>query len=274
VVYERKNGGGIMKTPITYWGGKQQLAPKVLRMFPKHRVYCEPFFGGGAVFFAKRPAEVEFINDINGMMVNFYRVLKNRPEELQKKIDQMLHSEEVHRHYKFVYDNPSEFDELERAAAIFCLSKQSIFSILGNSWVMSKDRNMKSVTDIDCSMYARRLQRTSIFCRDAVKVIEAVDGEDVLHYCDPPYFNSECGHYDGYSKEDFVRLLDCLAEVKGRFLLSSYPSDVLDEYVEKYGWNCEKIEMNKSAGFGTGVKTEVLTWNYTEEGRQQELVME
>jgi DNA adenine methylase len=243
----------------------------VIKLFPAHRIYNEPFFGGGAIFFAKRPAEVEFVNDLNGLMVNFYRVLKNRPNDLQKKIDEMLHSEELHRHYKFVYDNPSEFDELERAAAIFCLSKQSLFAILGSTWGMSKDRNMKSVTDIDCSMYARRLQRTSIFCRDAVKVIEAVDGKDVLHYCDPPYFNSDCGHYDGYSKEDFVRLLDCLAEVKGKFLLSSYPSDVLDEYVERYGWSCEKIEMNKSAGFGAGVKTEVLTWNYTEEGRQQEL---
>lgn len=237
-------------------------------------MYCEPFFGGGAVFFAKSPAKVEFINDINGLMVTFYRVLKNRPAELQQKIDEMLHSEEIYRYYKFVYKNPNEFDELERAAAIFCLSKQSLFAKFGHGWIVSKDRNLKGVADIDCSTYACRLQRTAIFCRDAIKVIKAIDGEDVLHYCDPPYFNSVCGHYDGYSEEDFVRLLDCLAEVQGKFLLSSYPSDVLDEYVERYGWNCEKMEMNRAAGFGTGTKTEVLTWNYTEQDGEQELVME
>lgn len=87
------------------------------------------------------------------------------------------------------------------------------------------------------------MKNTTIFCRDAIRVIEAVDCEDVLHYCDPPYFNSDCGHYSGYSEEDFIALLDCLSAVKGKFVLSSYPS-------------------------------EVLTWNYKEEGRQQELVLE
>lgn len=261
-----------MKTPITYWGGKQQIAGKVIKLFPAHRIYNEPFFGGGAIFFAKRPAEVEFVNDLNGLMVNFYRVLKNRPYDLQKKIDEMLHSEELHKHYKFVYANPQEFDEVEKAAAIFCLSKQSIFSILGNSWVMSKDRNMSSVGDMNCEMYAKRLKNTTIFCRDAIRVIELVDGEDVLHYCDPPYFNSDCGHYDGYSEEDFTALLDCLSAVKGKFVLSSYPSEVLDRYVEKYGWRQERIEMARSAGFCEGVKAEVLTWNFEDScGKQGEL---
>lgn len=63
-----------MKTPITYWGGKQQLTQEILRLIPKHKQYDEPFFGGGAVFFSKWPSEVEFINDINGEMINFYRM--------------------------------------------------------------------------------------------------------------------------------------------------------------------------------------------------------
>ena len=81
-----------MKTPITYWGGKQQLTRRILSMIPKHKQYNESFFGGGAVFFAKQPSEIEFINDINGEMVNFYRTLKKKFSELKDEIDCTLHS--------------------------------------------------------------------------------------------------------------------------------------------------------------------------------------
>jgi DNA adenine methylase len=65
-----------MKTPLTYYGGKQQLAKTILSLISEHRLYCEPFVGGGAVFFAKPPADVEVINDTNGEIVNFYAVLQ------------------------------------------------------------------------------------------------------------------------------------------------------------------------------------------------------
>ncbi|MBW7889255.1 MAG: DNA adenine methylase [Bacteroidetes bacterium] len=60
-----------MKTPIKYWGGKQQLASKLIALFPRHACYVEPFFGGGAVFFEKPKAKVEIINDVNDNLVGF-----------------------------------------------------------------------------------------------------------------------------------------------------------------------------------------------------------
>jgi len=79
-----------MRTPITYYGGKQQLAPLILGLIPQHEVYNEPFFGGGAIFFAKRPSKREFINDISAAMVNFYKVLKSDFEALKGLIDETL----------------------------------------------------------------------------------------------------------------------------------------------------------------------------------------
>ena len=61
-----------MKTPLTYYGGKQQLASKIVSLIPEHRIYCEPFIGGAAVFFAKQKSQSEIINDINSEIVNFY----------------------------------------------------------------------------------------------------------------------------------------------------------------------------------------------------------
>lgn len=64
------------KTPISYYGGKQKLATKILSRIPKHILYCEPFLGGAAIFFAKEPSAVEVLNDTNKELMNFYRVLK------------------------------------------------------------------------------------------------------------------------------------------------------------------------------------------------------
>ncbi|GJQ05738.1 DNA adenine methylase [Capnocytophaga canimorsus] len=64
------------RTPISYYGGKQTMLPHILPLIPEHQIYVEPFFGGGAVFWAKEPAKSEIINDFNANVVNFYEVLK------------------------------------------------------------------------------------------------------------------------------------------------------------------------------------------------------
>ena len=255
-----------MKTPITYWGGKQQLASEILTMIPAHRQYDEPFFGGGAVFFAKQPSEIEFINDINGEMVNFYRVLKRRFDELKEEIDLTLHSEYQHQQARGIYASPLQHGDIMRAWAVWMLSKQSYSSIIGSTWSVKINSNKaKSIQEAKKAftiIYARRLERTSIFARDALNVIESTDTPTTFHYCDPPYFNADMGHYAGYAETDFKNLLNILSKVRGKFLLSSYPSAVLSEYVAEHGWRYREIEMRRSAGGGR--KTEVFTWNYNE----------
>ena len=260
-----------MKTPITYWGGKQQLVPEILKIIPAHRQYNEPFFGGGAVFFAKRPAKIEFINDINGEMVNFYKVLKRSFAELKGEIDITLHSEFQHQQARNIYADPLGHGDIMRAWAVWMLSKQSIYSILGNSWSVSIDKNkaeqLHRAREAFTITYARRLERTSIFARDALSVIESTDTPTTFHYCDPPYYNADMGHYGGYTEDDFKRLLNTLSKVEGKFLLSSYPSAVLREYTATHGWHHREIEMTRSSGGGR--KVEVFTWNYDENSPRQ-----
>lgn len=260
-----------MKTPITYWGGKQQLTQEILRLIPKHKQYDEPFFGGGAVFFSKWPSEVEFINDINGEMINFYRILKRNFDELKDEVDCTLHSEFQHRQARDIYADPLSHSAILRAWAVWMLSKQSIYAILGNSWCVEIERNraesFQRSKEAFTIVYARRLERTSIFCRDAINVIHTTDTPTTFHYVDPPYYNSDCGHYAGYSLDDYKGLLDVLSGLQGAFLLSSYPSDILSEYIAQNGWKSREIVMNKSAG--DGEKTEVLTWNYDENQPRQ-----
>jgi DNA adenine methylase len=82
---------------------------------PPHVRYNEPFFGGGAIFFAKKPAEIEFINDINGEMVNFYRILKRKFGALKDEVDCTLHSEFQHNQAREIYANPLNHNDVLRA---------------------------------------------------------------------------------------------------------------------------------------------------------------
>src|SRR5690349_5991912 len=100
-----------MKPPLTYFGGKQLLAKNILPLIPKHNLYCEPFFGGGAIYFAKGHSEIEVVNDSNGNLINFYRVVKNKCNKLEKEIKATLYSREQHHFAKTIINYPQFFDD-------------------------------------------------------------------------------------------------------------------------------------------------------------------
>lgn len=92
-----------MRTPITYYGGKQRLAEMIIQMIPKHRIYCEPFFGGGAVFFAKPKSYLEVINDTNERLITFYKQVQDHFEEIHDMVQKSLHSESEYYRAKDIY---------------------------------------------------------------------------------------------------------------------------------------------------------------------------
>ncbi|MDR1459143.1 MAG: DNA adenine methylase, partial [Bacteroidales bacterium] len=110
-----------MKTPVTYYGGKQKMVNTIVPLLPKHRLYCEPFCGGAAIFWAKEPSEIEVLNDTNREVTNFYQVAKNDFVNLEKEIRITLNSRDLHRKAGVVYDNPDMFDERKRAWALWVL---------------------------------------------------------------------------------------------------------------------------------------------------------
>lgn len=259
-----------MKTPISYYGGKQRLASRIVKAIPEHTLYCEPFIGGGAVFWAKKPSEVEVINDTNRSLINFYRCSQNRYVDLEAKIRISLHSRDLHRKARVIYDNPDMFEELDQAWAVWVLANQSFSSMLDATWGYDRSKNtmsakLKRNREAFTEEYSIRLQNVQIECTDALRIILSRDSKDSFFYVDPPYYNSDCGHYDGYTKEDFELLLSRLSNCEGRFLLSSYDSPILADYVKKYGWSQHRIEQKLSAGMNKAnrrTKVEVLTSNY------------
>jgi len=257
-----------MKTPVTYYGGKQKLVSTILPLFPEHILYTEPFCGGAALFFSKEPSEIEVLNDLNSELINFYKVMQQDFISLQKKIKITLHSRRQHKDASVMYNNPHLFNDLDRAWAVWVLASQSFASMIDGTWGYDKAKNTTSKKIINKGVqfteeYAIRLQNVQLECADALYIIKSRDHEQAFHYCDPPYFNSDCGHYGGYSVHDFEQLLKTLAEVKGKFLLSSYPSELLEKYKKRYGWHQVRVEQRVSVNKGAGkLKVECMTANY------------
>lgn len=259
-----------LRTPISYYGGKQKLASTVIGFLPKHNLYCEPFLGGAAVFFAKPISPVEVINDTNKELINFYRVCRNRFHELTALVRTTLHSREEHDSAWIIYNKPHLFDEVRRAWAVWVLSTQSFSAMLDGSWGYDKTNDtttqkISNKREEFTEALALRLQHAQIECSDALYIIQSRDTPDSFFYCDPPYYNSNCGHYDGYTEEDFKGLLDVLSKIKGKFMLSSYPSPLLQSYVKKYKWNMWSVEQNVSVNAKGGYlkrKVEVITANF------------
>ena len=160
------------------------------------------------------------------------------------------------------------FNDVQRAWAVWVLANQSFGSRLDGAWGYDKKRNTTSLKISNkriafSEQYAIRLQNVQLECADALYIIQSRDTKDSFFYCDPPYFNSNCGHYKGYSEDDFRQLLTILSKIKGRFLLSSYPSEMLADFTKKKGWYSIKFEQKVSINKGYGkTKIEVLTANY------------
>lgn len=259
-----------MKTPLIYYGGKTVLLPHILPLIPQHITYCEPFIGGGAVFWAKESSIIEVINDTNGQVVNFYRVLKNSFAELKQKVDATLYSRGTYKVAHAIYQMPQLFDSITCAWALWVLITQGFSGTIG-AWTFDrKNKKTKAfhTKKLEFSeSLPKRLDMVAIEQHDALHIIYIRDTPETFFYIDPPYMDAEQGHYRGYSETDFIKLLDLLSTVKGKFLLSCYPSELVTEYIKKNNWHIKSIEKYITASVVSKngkreKKTEVLVANY------------
>lgn len=259
-----------MRTPISYYGGKQKLVSKIIPLIPEHELYAEIFCGGAAVFFAKEKSRVEVLNDTNSELINFYQVVQRDFHQLVTLIRISLHSRRLHQDAKVIYENPHMFDPVKRAWAVWVLSSQSFSAMLDGTWgydIKENTTSKKIVNKIatfteDLSI---RLQNVQLECTDALRILNSRDRDSSFFYIDPPYFNSDCGHYDGYTAEDFAMLLNRLEKIEGKFLLSSYDSPILRDFASRNNWSQRFYEQTVSVN-GKGSrkkKIEVLTANYS-----------
>jgi len=244
-----------MKLRLPWYGGKQYLADEIIKLFPPHKVYVEPFGGGAAVLLNKPPSSVEVYNDINNHIVNFFRVVRD-PEKFQllyRRLSLTPHSREEHRDACERYADET-LDEVERAALFWTATHQSLNGITGGTWSRStwqSRRGMALKTSAWLGVIeglpavAERLLQVTIECSDFQRVIEAFDTPETLFYLDPPYLPETRVARDTYehemSVEDHVRMLETVLKVRGMVVLSGYPNGLYDGYLK--GWRKVDFEV-------------------------------
>ncbi len=258
-----------LKTPISYYGGKQTILPHILPLIPKHTVYTETFCGGCAVLFAKEPVPCEIINDTHRELINFYRVAQIDGNALKREIDTTLHSRDLHTHARHIMTHPQFFTPVQRAWAVWVGSKTSFASKLNGPYGYDRKgtTNLKlynakeNFTDTLC----QRLSHISIESEDAKNIILRYDSPEAFHFVDPPYVNSDCGHYTGsFSEENFAELLDILSKIEGKFMLTMYPHELLSKYATSHDWKIHKVHRTISASRDSRRKQEEwMVCNYT-----------
>jgi DNA adenine methylase len=258
-----------MKSPIIYYGGKTSMLPIILPMIPEHHVYTEVFFGGGAVFFAKRQVKNETINDRLDLVVNFYRQIKLNFDLLNREIQTTLFSRTLHNKALLIIRNKDLFSPVELAWAFWMCSNFSYGNKIGGGLKYSNDQSilppnvLKNNKEAFTSAILKRIELTIIENKEAIEILESRNVPKAFHYIDPPYPGADQGHYSGYSFDEFEILLKWLETCKGKFLLSNYDSDMLQRYIEKNKWQSSMHTFNnKGMRKNDRKKFEVLIWNY------------
>lgn len=260
----------INKTPITYYGGKQQMVSKIVPLIPEHEVYIEPFCGGAAIMFAKPKSKLEVLNDTHEFVSAFWRQMILNFDELNEQIQSIPHSRSIFNEYRKIKKEGSD-SELTRAVCFYVLTQQGFLSKFDGSWGYSLQgrgsvSNMLANKRDKFPEYKERLRSVQIDCIDGLKCIQKYDFEKSFFFIDPPYIHTDCGHYGGYTEADYEKLLKLLSTTKAKWMLTSYPNDPLERAVAEYGWSYQEIDKplcaHKSTDGTRPRKTETITTNY------------
>jgi DNA adenine methylase len=207
--------------PIISWpGGKSRLAKFLLPLFPEHTCYVEPFCGGLGMFLSRddvKPETVEVVNDLNGDLVNLFRVVKYHSNAFIEELDLCLNSREE---FEAFIAQPGLTD-IQRAARWF-MRRKNCFSGSETSFPCNRTTSASSMENKleAIRLLAHRLDRVTVEHLDYRVCIARYDAPGTLFFVDPPYAQDGGGDYKGWTAEQTAELSEILAGVKGQWVLT------------------------------------------------------
>lgn len=258
-----------------WYGGKFSHLDWLLPLLPDCHHYCEPFGGSAAVLLNRRPAPVETYNDLDGEVVNFFRVLRNQEAKLARNIGLTPFSREE---FAVACEIDPKLTHLERARRFYVRARQ-VRTGLAQTASLGRWANCKNTTRAGMSgvvsrwlggvealpQIAERLLRVQIENRPATDVIRLYDDSKTLFYCDPPYVHETRGDSKAYgfemTNEDHERLAWTLNSVTGLVAISNYNCELMDGLYPKSRWY-KSVGQDKTNHATKGKRQEVLWTNY------------
>jgi len=271
---QRPRRRGRNKIAFGWYGGKYSHLEWLLPLLPASHSYCEPFAGSAAVLINRPAAPVETYNDIDGEVANFFRMLRDRRDELIELIALTPFSREEFD----IACQPPEADtsNLERARRFYIRARQVRTGLAQTAslgrWANCKNTSRAGMSGVvsrwmggvdQLPEIADRLLRVQIENRPAIEVIELYDSPQTLFYCDPPYVHDSRGDAKAYGFEmtdrDHERLAETLHRIKGGAAVSGYHSDLYDELFSD--WRCIDAPVKRCHSVKRD-RQEVLWTNY------------
>jgi DNA adenine methylase len=242
-------------------GGKSQLRKKIIEMIPEHTCYTEPFFGAGWVFFGKDPSNVEVINDIDGELVNLFKMIKYHHEEIQRLMQYEIASRDLFTEHKKTA--AESLTEVQRAVRFIHLISRSFASKGKHYGYGTNTRPAPQIFDTsNLERLKERLRNTYIENLSFEKIFEKYDRPYTFHFCDPPYFETD-GYDAEFGEAEHLKLRDILANLEGKFLLTINDHPKVREWYQRY--NIIETEVNYSVSkdqSGRGKYKELIIYNY------------
>lgn len=202
---------------------------------PEHSCYVEAFAGGLWVFFEKPKAKVEVVNDINGELINLWRILQRKSEEFKERGKYEMYARELYEEYcrDFNEGRHQKMSDVERAFRFFCMLKEAFGAKFGGGFGYGPARNVAEsffnefkIIDV----ITERLKHVQIDNKDFEQLIKDYDRIDTLTFADPPYVKADVdsqyfksmgvNNIIGFSLHDHQRLYNTLSKIKGKFILT------------------------------------------------------
>jgi len=259
-----------------WYGGKFSHLDWLLPLLPKCHHYCEPFSGSGAVLLNREPSPVETYNDIDGDVVNFFRVLRDRHEELIRAIALTPFSRT--EYYRAIYGSTQGISEVEHARRFYIRARQTRTSLAQTAslgrWANCKDTSRAGMSGVISRWLggvdalddiAQRLIRVQIENRPAEDVIRLYDSPSTLFYCDPPYLHATRGDSKAYGfemdEDQHRQFAEAVRGCRGKVAVSGYDHPLMEKLFPSRHW-FKTLGQSKTIHSTKGTRQEVLWTNY------------
>ena len=265
-----------------WYGGKAEHLKWILPLLDIGPAgYVEPFAGAGSVFFARKPARFEVLNDLNGRLIHFLRTLRDEGEELQQALRLTMYSREEH---EAAIEDDLSLPDVERARRTFVIWRQNFGGggIQANTWGRQlAEPNGSPKAPIFANRvnmldhYIGRLKNAQIESKDAIEIIHEYGSRETnLLYCDPPYVHGSRKTNKTYIHEmdDAVhlQLLKAVIGCKARVAVSGYNHPLYDEHIGHWRKHEEMRLANFRKDGHRAKRTEILWMNYDPNGEVEQ----
>ena len=232
-------------------GSKQDIVDKLISMVPEHKIYVEPFVGGGSMFWKMDNKSKMIINDIDKQLIEGYRLLKKNDD------NKLIIPPTIEEKQQLV--NRKARDDNERLTQILLLSCNT-FGSQGKYKIYKNTAHIQKIKKIN--EYSNKLKNTTILNQDFKKVIKKYDSKDTFFFLDPPYEKSIDTLYDNYFI-DYKELVSILSNIKGFFMLTINDSPNIRNLFKKFNivQIVVKQKSNSELG-GSGDRRELIIMNY------------